>query len=97
MLLSQGKVSPAEVETVKEAYKIRETQPAFWAMFSSRAAGFSVPLNEIGHGASGQEINKQTLNEAVHKLKEEKNISFSEALSMFRAENPSYYTSAFGG
>ena len=97
VLLSQGKVSPAEVETVKEAYKIRETQPAFWAMFSSRAAGFSVPLNEIGHGASGQEINKQTLNEAVHKLKEEKNISFSEALSMFRAENPSYYTSAFGG
>jgi len=65
-------------------------------MFSERDTGASVPLAEIGHGASGAEVTKQTLDLAVRKLSTEKSITYSEALAQFRSDNPSYYSKAFG-
>ena len=97
MLLNEGKVSPSEKATAEKAWEVRKTQPGFWQMFSSRESGSSVPLTEIGHGASGAEVNIQSLDEAVHKLKTEKGITYSEALDQFRADNPDYYMKAFGG
>ena len=97
MLLSEGKVSPSEKATAEKAWELREIQPEFWQMFSSRESGSSVPLTEIGHGASGAEINKKSLDEAVRKLSAEKSISYSEALNQFRSDNPDYYLKAFGG
>ena len=97
MLLSEGKVSPSEKATVEKAWELREIQPEFWQMFSSRESGSSVPLAEIGHGASGAEITKQSLDFAVRKLSTEKSITYSEALAEFRADNPDYYMKAFGG
>ncbi len=97
MLLSEGKVSPSEKSTAEKAWELREIQPEFWQMFSSRESGSSVPLAEIGHGASGAEVNKQSLDLAVRKLSTEKSITYSEALAEFRADNPDYYMKAFGG
>ena len=97
MLLSEGKVSPSEKATAEKAWELREIQPEFWQMFSSRESGSSVPLAEIGHGASGAEITKQSLDFAVRKLSTEKSITYSEALAEFRADNPDYYMKAFGG
>ena len=97
MLLSEGKVSPSEKTTAEKAWELREIQPEFWQMFSSRESGSSVPLAEIGHGASGAEITKQSLDFAVRKLSTEKSITYSEALAEFRADNPDYYMKAFGG
>ena len=97
MLLSEGKVSPSEKDTAEKAWEVRKTQPEFWQMFSSRESGSSVPLTEIGHGASGAEVNIKSLDEAVHKLKTEKGLTYSEALDQFRADNPNYYLKAFGG
>ena len=97
MLLSEGKVSPSEKATAEKAWELREIQPEFWQMFSSRESGSSVPLAEIGHGASGAEVNKQSLDLAVRKLSTEKSITYSEALAQFRADNPDYYLKAFGG
>ena len=65
-------------------------------MFSERAASSAVPLQEVGHGASGEEISRQSLNEAILALKKEKAITYSEAIDIFRAENPDYYTKAMG-
>jgi len=97
MLLSEGKVSPSEKATAEKAWELREIQPEFWQMFSSRESGSSVPLAEIGHGASGAEVTKQSLDLAVRKLSTEKSITYSEALAEFRADNPDYYMKAFGG
>ncbi len=65
-------------------------------MFSERPLNSSVPLETVGHGASGQEISKATLNDRVRELANEKSVSYSEALQLFRKENPDYYAKAFG-
>ena len=95
-LLRDGKIIPSEVERVGRAYELKETEPCFWQMFSERPLNSSVNLNTIGHGASGEEITKATLDEQVHSLKKEKNITFSEALDLFRTQNPEYYKKAHG-
>ena len=74
-----------------------KVQPEFWQMFSERPAGAAVPLQEVGHGASGREINRQSLDSEIKKLAAEKSISYSEALNQFRTSNPDFYTKAFGG
>ena len=94
-LLREGKVSPAEESAAQRAWDVRETMPEFWKMFSERAASSAVPLAEIGHGASGEELNKATLAEKVKVLAAEKSISFSEALVLFREQNPDQYNSVF--
>ena len=95
-LLSEGKISPAEQNVANRAWDLKDSAPEFWKMFSERPSSSAVPLQEVGHGASGQEISQQTLNEAVLKLKQEKSVTYSEALDIFRAENPDYYNKAFG-
>lgn len=95
-LLREGKVAPAEQEAVEAAWDQRKTAPVFWKMFSERPAGFSVPLAEVGHGASGEELNRATLAEKVKSLASEKSISFSDALNLFREQNPDQYNSVFG-
>jgi phage I-like protein len=95
-LLNEGKISPAEQTVAGKAWDLRDAQPEFWQMFSERAASSAVPLQEVGHGASGEEISRQSLNDAVLALKKEKGVTYSEALDMFRADNPDYYTKAFG-
>lgn len=95
-LLNEGKISPAEQTVAGKAWDLRDAQPEFWQMFSERAASSAVPLGEVGHGASGEEISRQSLNEAILALKKEKAITYSEAIDMFREENPDYYTKAMG-
>ncbi len=94
-LLREGKVAPAEQSAAERAWDVRENMPEFWKMFSERPASSAVPLAEIGHGASGEELNKATLAEKVKALAAEKNLSFSEALVAFRESNPDQYNSVF--
>jgi hypothetical protein len=51
---------------------------------------------QIGHGASGQELNHANLAEQVKALATEKHISFSEALNLFRTTNPDQYLAVYG-
>lgn len=95
-LLREGKVAPAEQEAVETAWDQRNASPVFWKMFSERPAGFAVPLAEVGHGASGEELNRATLAEKVKALASEKSISFESALNLFREQNPDQYNSVFG-
>ena len=94
-LLREGKVSPAEEGAAQRAWDVRDSMPEFWTMFSERQASSAVPLNEIGHGASGEELNKATLAEKVKALATEKGLNFSEALNLFREQNPDQYNSVF--
>lgn len=96
VLLRDGRINPSEMDVVGKAYELRELQPEFWKMFNERPLNSSVNLSTVGHGASGQEINKMTLNERVQELAKEKSVSYSEALGLFRKENPDYYNQAFG-
>jgi len=94
-LLREGKVAPAEQSAAERAWDVRENMPEFWKMFSERPASSAVPLSEIGHGASGEELNKATLAEKVKALATEKGLTFSEALVTFRESNPDQYNSVF--
>ena len=94
-LLREGKVSPAEESAAAKAWDVRESMPEFWRMFSERPASSAVPLNEVGHGASGEELNKATLAEKVKALATEKSLTFSEALNLYREQNPDQYNSVF--
>ena len=96
-LLRDGKISVAEKDVASKAWNIKGLQPEFWSMFSERQANTSVPLQEVGHGASGQEISKKTLDLKVRSLAEEKSINYSDALNLFREQNPDFYRQAFGG
>ena len=96
-LLNEGKIQPSEVSAAGKAFEIKDLEGEFWAMFSERPKNSAVPLVEVGHGASGQEINKETLDQEVRKLAKEKAVSYSEALNLFRQSNSDYYNSVFGG
>jgi phage I-like protein len=96
-LLSEGCISPAEEEVAGKAWELRDLQPEFWAFFSERKPSQAVPLNEVGHGASGEEINQQSLNERVTSTAKAEGITYSEALAKVRRENPDFYNQAFGG
>ena len=95
-LLREGRISPNEQKTANDAWVVRNTHPAFWQMFSERPANSAVPLNQVGHGASGEEITMATLDAEIKKLKAEKGITYSEALNEFRANNVDYYNKAYG-
>lgn len=96
-LLNEGKIQPSEVGVAAKAFELRELQSEFWQMFSERPSNSAVPLVEVGHGASGQEINKATLDQEVRNLAAEKQVSYSEALHLFRESNRDYYNKVFGG
>ena len=96
-LLSEGKISPNEESVAREAYDMKlEGRESFWNMFSERPSNSVVPMTTIGHGASGREITKETINLKVKKLSEDKGISYSQALTEFRTSNSSEYNQAYG-
>ncbi len=96
-LLNEGKISPNEEAVAREAYDMKlEGRDSFWNMFSERQSNSVVPMTTIGHGASGQEITKETINLKVKKLSEDKGISYSQALTEFRTSNSSEYNQAYG-
>ena len=96
-LLNEGKISPNEEAVAREAYDMKlEGRESFWNMFSERQSNSVVPMTTIGHGASGQEITKETINLKVKKLSEDKGISYSQALTEFRTSNSSEYNQAYG-
>jgi len=96
-LLREGRITPSEEEAASQAWSQRNSSPVFWALFSSRSIGSSVPLEEIGHGASGEELNKKSLDQKVRALSEEKSITYSQALTQFREQNPDSYKAVYGG
>jgi len=96
-LLREGKITPAEQPAAEEAFNQHKNGASiFWNMFSERGSNTAVPMEQIGHGASGQEINKETINQKILKIQEEKGLSYHQALSEFRINNSQEYNQAFG-
>ena len=94
-LLSEGKIAPSAEDAARDAYDLRDTKPALWAHFSEAAP--VVPMKEIGHGASAEEITRENLAARLAEEAKTKNISFSEALHQFRSTNPDQYARIYGG
>ena len=96
-LLREGKISPAEEEAANKAYDFKKNgDQIFWTMFSERPANSVVPMNQVGHGASGQEITKETINLKIKTLSEEKGLTYAQALSEFRQTNTQEFLKAYG-
>jgi phage I-like protein len=93
-LLNEGKIAPSETNVAGKAYELKDLQAEFWQMFNERQANSAVPLVEVGHGASGEEINKNSLDEKIREMSREKSISYSEALNYIQQNETDYYTKA---
>ena len=93
-LLNEGKITPSEVDVVGEAWMIQESQPKFWTMFNERPKNSAVPLVEVGHAASGEEINRKTLDAKIWEISKEKSISYSEALTYVQQNQKDYFIKA---
>ena len=97
-LVRSGRISPAEVALAEKAWNHAQGgDNAFWAMFSERKAGSVVSLREIGHGASGEQINRETLADRAKQLAAEKSVSFSEALNLIRTTDREFFLAAMEG
>ena len=96
-LLREGKISPSEEEAANKAFDFKKKgDDIFWTMFSERPSNSVVPMNQVGHGASGQEITKETINLKIKALSEEKGMSYAQALSEFRQTNTQEFLKAYG-
>ena len=96
-LLREGKISPSEEEAANKAFDFKKKgDDIFWAMFSERPSNSVVPMNQVGHGASGQEITKETINLKIKALAEEKGMTYAQALSEFRQTNTQEFMKAYG-
>ena len=96
-LLREGKISPAEENAANKAFDLKKSgDDTFWSMFSERSMNSVVPMAQIGHGASGQEITKETINQKIQSLAKEKGLTYSQALSEFRQSNTEEYLKAYG-
>ena len=96
-LLREGKISPAEEEAANKAFDFKKKgDEIFWTMFSERPCNSVVPMNQVGHGASGQEITKETINLKIKALSEEKGLTYAQALSEFRQTNTQEFMKAYG-
>lgn len=97
-LVRSGRISPAEVALAEKAWNQAQSgDEAFWAMFCERKAGSVVSLREVGHGASGEQINRETLAERAKLLASEKSVSFSEALNLIRTTDREFFLAAMEG
>ena len=97
-LVRSGRISPAEVALAEKAWNQAQSgDEAFWAMFCERKAGSVVSLREVGHGASGEQINRETLADRAKQLAAEKSISFSEALNTIRTTDREFFLAAMEG
>lgn len=96
-LLREGKVSPSEENAVNKAFDLKvQGDDTFWNMFSERPINSVVPMTQIGHGASGQEITKESINQKIKELAKDKGLTYSQALSEFRSSNTQEYLKAYG-
>ena len=93
-LLNEGKISPSEAVVAGKAFELRDIQAEFWTMFTERPSNSAVPLVEVGHGASGEEISRATLDAKIRETAKEKSISYSEALNYIQKNQTDFYTKA---
>ena len=93
-LLNEGKISPSEAVVAGKAFELRDIQGEFWQMFSERPSNSAVPLVEVGHGASGEELSRATLDAKIRATAKEKSISYSEALNYIQKNQTDFYTKA---
>ena len=93
-LLNEGKITPSEAVVAGKAFELRELQSEFWQMFSERPSNSAIPLVEVGHGASGEEISRATLDAKIRETANEKSMSYSEALNYIQQNQTDFYTKA---
>ena len=65
-------------------------------MFTERPLNSVVPMHQVGHGASGQEITKESINIKIKELSKEKGLTYNQALSEFRTNNKEEFLKAYG-
>lgn len=87
-LVQAGKIAPSEVAIAEQAFDAKSSTPAFWNLFSERKPSSAVPLQTVGHSATGTEV---SLLSEVKSLQAAKGITFAQAISEIRSSRPDVY------
>ena len=95
-LVNAGKITPAEIQAANDAYDLKDNHGSIWAMFSERPSNQALPLNEVGHSSKGGAVTVASINEKIQQLSEQKGLTYSQALTEFRATNTAEYNQAYG-
>lgn len=95
-LLSEGRITPADLEYAHHAYDCSVNgDPKHWARLSSLAP--VVQFTEAGHGKSQEALTAESLHEKITAKAKADNITFGEAMKLMSKENPNVNQIIFGG
>jgi phage I-like protein len=97
-LTHSGRISPNERAYAENFWALREKGEGLaWEMLTRRGPNQAVNLSEVGHGASGEQLNRDSLTERVQELAKAESIQFSEAWGRLQREEPQLFSAVFGG
>ena len=97
-LTHSGRISPNERAYAENFWSLREKGEGLaWEMLTRRGPNQAVNLSEVGHGASGEQLNRDSLTERVKDLAKAEKIQFTEAWGRLQREEPQLFTAVFGG
>jgi len=97
-LIHSGRISPNERAYAENFWALRERGDGLpWEMLTRRQANQTVNLSEVGHGASGEQLTRDSLTERVKELAKAESIQFTEAWGRLQREEPQLFSSVFGG
>ena len=97
-LTHSGRISPNERAYAENFWALREKGEGLaWEMLTRRGPNQAVNLSEVGHGASGEQLNRDSLTERVKELAKAESIQFTEAWGRLQREEPALFSAVFGG
>jgi phage I-like protein len=97
-LTHSGRISPNERAYAENFWLLREKGEGLpWEMLTRREPNQVVNLSEVGHGASGEQLNRDSLTDRVKELAKSESIQFTEAWGRLQREEPQLFNAVFGG
>ena len=95
-LLTEGRITPADLEYAHHAYDCSISgDPKHWARLSTLAP--VVKFTEAGHGKSQETLTAESLHEKITAKAKAESITFGEAMKLVSKENPNVNQIIFGG
>ena len=90
-LINDGRITPAEQQLAEAAFDQRESGVNIFAEhLEGRAVSSAVPLAEVGHAQSAEEVTSAQFMSLAREHQKAEGVSLSEALKFVSNKNPAF-------
>ena len=90
-LINDGRITPAEQQLAEAAFDQRESGVNIFAEhLEGRAVSSAVPLAEVGHAQSAEEVTSAQFMSLAREHQKSEGVSLSEALKFVSNKNPAF-------